>query len=131
MTAIIDAASLHTGNEQRDRHVRSGDFLDVERYPTIEFASTQVRDFDGESCTLVGQLTLHGVTRTVQLQTGFLGVVADPSGGERTGFSATTSISRAAFGVDIQLGFGAGNLVLADEIEIAIEIEFTASGSGL
>ncbi|WP_370452741.1 YceI family protein [Kribbella sp. VKM Ac-2568] len=59
----------------------------------------------------------------------FLGVVDDPSGVERTGFSATTRISRAAFGVDIQLGFGAGNVVVADTIEIAIEIEFTSDGS--
>ncbi|MGH3951025.1 MAG: YceI family protein [Pseudonocardiaceae bacterium] len=131
VTAVIDAASVHTGNEQRDRHVRSADFLDVEKYPTIEFTSTEVRDFDGETFTLVGELTLHGVTRTVQLETEFLGVAADPCGAERTGFSATTSISRAAFGVDIELGFGVGNVVVADTIEIAIEIEFTAGGSDL
>jgi polyisoprenoid-binding protein YceI len=131
VTAVIDAASVHTGNEQRDGHVRSADFLDVEKYPTMEFTSTDVRDFDGETFTLAGELTLHGVTRTVELQTEFLGVVADPSGAERTGFSATTTISRAAFGVDIELGFGAGNVVVADTIEIAIEIEFTASGSDL
>jgi polyisoprenoid-binding protein YceI len=131
VTAVIDATSVHTGNEQRDQHVRSADFLDVENYPTIEFTSTEVREFDGETFTLVGELTLHGVTRTVQLETEFLGVVADPSGVDRTGFSATTSISRAAFGVDIQLGFGAGNVVVTDTIEIAIEIEFTTSGSDL
>lgn len=129
VTAVIDAASVHTGNEQRDRHIRSADFLDVETYPTIEFTSTEIRDVDGEAFILVGELTVHGVTRTVQLETEFLGVVADPSGVERTGFSATTTISRAAFGVDIQLGFGAGNVVVADTVEIAIEIEFTASGS--
>ncbi|MGP4024564.1 YceI family protein [Actinomadura sp. 3N407] len=129
VTATIDAASVHTGNEQRDRHVRSADFLDVDRYPTIEFASTEVRDFDGENFTLVGELTLHGVTRTVRLEAGFHGAVADPSGGERTGFSATTTLSRAAFGVDIELGFGAGGVAVADTIEIAIEIEFTTGGS--
>ncbi len=128
-TAVIDAGSVHTGNEQRDQHVRSADFLDVATYPTIEFASTEVRDFDGETFTLVGELTLHGVTRTVELRTQFLGVVDDPSGAERTGFSATTTISRAAFGIDIQLGFGAGNVVVADTIEIAIEIEFTTADS--
>ncbi len=131
VTAIIDAASVHTGSEQRDQHVRSADFLDVEKYPTTEFTSVQVRDFDGETFTVVGELTLHGVTRTVELQAEFLGVVADPSGVQRTGFSATTTISRASFGVDIQLGFGAGNVVVADTIEIAIEIEFTADQSDL
>lgn len=129
VSAVIDAASVHTGNEQRDQHVRSADFLDVANHPTIEFTSTEVRDFDGETFTLVGELTLHGVTRTVELATEFLGVVPDPSGVERTGFSATTTVSRAAFGVDIQLGFGVGNVVVADSIEIGIEIEFTAGGA--
>jgi polyisoprenoid-binding protein YceI len=127
VTALIDPASVHTGNRQRDQHIRSADFLDVDKYPQIEFTSTEVRDFDGETFILVGELTLHGVTRTVQLEAEFLGVVDDPSGAERTGFSATTTISRAAFGVDIQLGFGAGNVVVADTIEIAIEIEFTTT----
>lgn len=129
VTVVIDAASVHTGTDQRDQHIRSADFLNVQQYPTIEFTSTEVRDFDGETFTLVGELTVHGVTRTVELATEHLGVVADPAGGERTGFSATVSISRAAFGVDIQLAFGAGNMVVADTIEIVIEIEFTSSGS--
>jgi polyisoprenoid-binding protein YceI len=71
---------------------------------------------------------VHGVTRIVELDSDFFGVTDDPSGIRRTGFSATTRLSRAAFGVDIQLGFGAGNLVVADAIEIAVEIEFTSEG---
>ncbi|MFI6294864.1 YceI family protein [Nonomuraea sp. NPDC050790] len=128
VTALIDPASVRTGNEQRDQHIRSADFLDVEKYPRIEFTSTGVRGFDGETFILVGELTLHGVTRTVELEAELLGFVDDPSGAERTGFSATTVISRAAFGVDIQLAFGAGDLVVADTVEIAIEIEFTSTG---
>lgn len=128
VTALIDPASVDTGNRQRDQHIRSADFLDVENYRQIEFTSTAARDLDGETFVLVGDLTLHGVTRTVELEAEFLGVVDDPSGTKRTGFSATTTISRAAFGVDIQLGFGAGNVVVADTIEIAIEIEFTGTG---
>ncbi|MEW9556250.1 YceI family protein [Nonomuraea sp. NPDC050783] len=128
VSALIDPASVHTGNEQRDQHIRSADFLDVEKYPQIAFTSTEVRGFDGETFVLVGELTLHGVTRTIEMGAEFLGVVDDPSGAKRTGFSATTTISRAAFGVDIQLGFGVGNVAVADTIEIAIEIEFTAAG---
>lgn len=124
VSAVIDAASVQTGNEQRDGHVRSADFLDVQRHPTIEFTSTGVRDFAGDTFTVDGELTVHGVTRTVELNAEFLGIVADPSGGQRTGFSATTTISRAAFGVDIHLAFGAGNVAVADAIEIAIDIEF-------
>ncbi|MFI0370632.1 YceI family protein [Actinomadura sp. 1N219] len=128
VTALIDPASVDTGNRQRDQHLRSADFLDVENHPQIEFTSTEVRGFDGETFVLVGELTLHGVTETVELEAEFHGVVDDPSGAGRTGFSATTTISRAAFGVDIQLAFGAGNAVVADAIEIAIEIEFTGTG---
>ena len=71
-------------------------------------------------------MTLHGLTRTVELRAEHLGVVDDPTGAQRTGFSATTTISRSAFGVDLQLGFGAGRVVVADSIEIAIEIEFVS-----
>lgn len=127
--AVMDAASVYTGNEQRDRHVRSADFLDVENHPRIEFASTQVRDVDGDTFTVVGDLTIRGVSRPVELAAQCLGMVDDPTGGERAGFTATTTISRAAFGVDIALAFGAGNVVVADTIEITIGIEFTSEGA--
>lgn len=129
VTATIDAASVRTGNDQRDNHVRSADFLDVATHPTFEFTSTDVRDVDGDTFVLVGDLTLHGVTHSVELAAEFLGVVADPSGVDRTGFSATTTISRAAFGVDIQLAFGAGNVVVGDAVGVAIEIEFTSEAT--
>lgn len=125
VTAVIDAASVNTGTEQRDQHIRSADFLGVEQFPTIEFASTGVRDVSGDTFTVVGDLTVHGVTRTVELAAEFLGAVEDPSAGERAGFSATTSISRAQFGVDIHLGFGAGDVVVAD----TIDIEFTSGAA--
>lgn len=127
VAAVIDTTSVHTGNEQRDQHIRSADFLDAAKYPQIEFTSTEVRGFDGEAFTLVGELTLHGVTRPVELAAEFLGVVDDPSGTRRTGFSATTTISRAAFGIDIHLPFGAGHVAVSDTIVITIEIEFTAT----
>jgi polyisoprenoid-binding protein YceI len=101
----------------------------VANHPSIGFASTQVRDVDGDSCTVAGDLTIHGVTRPVELAAQCLGTVDDPSGGERAGFTATTAISRAAFGVDIELGFGAGNVVVADTIEITIDVEFISGGA--
>ena len=124
VTTVIDAASVSTKTPDRDAHVRSADFLDVEKYPTIEFTSTEIRDFDGETFTLVGDLTLHGVTNSVELEAEFLGETVDAYGSLRTGFSAHTTISRKAFGVDIEMAFGAGNAVVADKIEIAIETEF-------
>ena len=128
VTAVVDAASVRTGHETRDQHIRSGDFLDVAAHPTMTFASTAVRDLDGGTCTLVGDLRVRGTTRAVELVTEFHGTGADPSGVPRTGFSATTTISRADFGIDVQLGFGAGNAVVADTVEIAIDIAFTAAG---
>lgn len=127
VVAVIDATSVETKSEQRNEHVKSPDFLDVAQFPTMEFRSTEVRDFDGEEFTLVGDLTLHGVTQQVELATEFLGATTDAYGAERAGFSATTTISRKAFGIDIEMGFGAGNAVVADKIEIALELEFTLS----
>lgn len=128
--AVVDAASVGTGTgtgtDQRDQHIRSADFLDVQNHPSIEFTSTQARDVDGTCFTLEGDLSIHGFTRPVELAAEFLGTVDDPSGGQRAGFTAMATISRAAFGVDIQLGFGAGNVVVADTIEIMIEVEFTS-----
>ena len=125
VTAVIDATSVNTKNADRDAHVKSGDFLDVETYPTISFASTAVEGFDGESFTLVGDLTLHGVTRSVSLDAEFLGETVDAYGATRTGFSAHTTIDRNDFGVTIDLAWGAGNKVVGNKIEIAIELEFT------
>lgn len=129
VTAVIDASSVETKSEQRNQHVTSADFLDTEKYPTIEFASTGVRGFDGENFALLGGLTVHGVSKPVELATEFLGTITDAYGKERAGFSASTSLSRAEFGVDIQLGFGAGNAVVADTIEISLELEFVLGGA--
>lgn len=126
VTAVIDTASVNTGNEHRDQHVSSADFLDVDRYPTMEFVSTGVRHFDGKTFTLAGELTLHGVTRPVGLDAEFHGVVDEQAGVRRMGFSATTAISRSAFGVDIEIPFG-GGIVVADKIDISIDIEFTST----
>ncbi len=123
--AEIDATSLNTNNADRDAHIRSGDFLEVEAYPTLTFASTEVRDFDGETFTLVGDLTLHGVTRSVELDAEFLGETVDAYGNTRSGFSASTVINRRDYGIVIDLAWGAGNKVVGDKIEISLELEFT------
>lgn len=125
VTAVIDAASVNTKNADRDAHVRSGDFLDTETYPTISFTSTAVEGFDGEEFKLVGDLTLHGVTKPVVLDVEFAGETVDAYGATRSGFTATTSINRNEFGVTIDLAWGAGNKVVGDKIEISLELEFT------
>lgn len=125
VTAVIDATSVNTKNSDRDAHVKSADFLDVENFPTITFVSTSVEDFDGENFKLVGDLTLHGVTKSVVLDAEFAGETVDAYGATRSGFTAHTTINRGDFGVTIDLAWGAGNKVVGEKIEIAIELEFT------
>ena len=125
VTAVIDAASVDTKQEQRNEHVKSPDFLHVEEHPTLTFVSTGVKDIDGDEFVLVGNLTIRGTTQPVELATEFLGATTDAYGFERVGFSATTTISRKEFGVSFNAAFGAGNSVVADKVEIALELEFT------
>jgi polyisoprenoid-binding protein YceI len=124
VTAVIDAASVDTKQDQRNEHVKSADFLDVENHPTLTFVSTAVRDFDGEEFVLVGDLTIRGTTQQVELAVEYLGETVDAYGSTRAGFSATTSISRKSFGVSFEAAFGAGNAVVADKVELALELEF-------
>jgi polyisoprenoid-binding protein YceI len=118
----IDAASIDTREEKRDAHLRSADFFDVEKHPELLFVSTRV-DRDGDDFVVAGDLTIHGVTRPVELKVESLGRSKDPWGGERAGFSAATSISRKDFGLHWNVALEAGGVVVGDEIKIAIEIE--------
>ena len=124
VTAEINAASVDTNQEQRDAHVRSADFLDAENHPTLTFVSTELRDVDGDTFVLAGDLTIRGTTRPVELAGEFQGQTVDAYGNDRMGFSATTSISRKDFGVSFSAVFGAGNAVVADKVDITIDIEF-------
>ena len=124
MTAAIDANSVHTKNDMRDNHVRSADFLDAENYPTIDFVSTEIRNFDGETFVLVGDLTVRGVTKRVELAGEFLGATIDAYGKSRTGFSAIGTINRKEFGVSFSAAFGVSNSVVSDKVELSIDIEF-------
>ncbi len=122
VTASIDATSIDTGNVQRDDHVRSADFFDVANHPTWTYRSTAVRS-DGDDIVLDGELTIKGVTRSVPLTLEVNGFGPDPFGGTRAGFSASTSISRHDFGVDIAMPLDGGGVVLSDKIQINLEIE--------
>lgn len=122
--AVADAAGVETKNETRNNHVRSDDFLDVENHPTVDFRSTQVRDFDGETFVLDGELTVRGVTKPITLNAEFLGAVVDPYGKDRVGFAASGSINRKDFGVKFSPVFGVSNAVVSDKVELTIEAEF-------
>jgi len=122
VTAEIDLASIDTGNSQRDDHIRSADFFEVEKYPTMSYRSSGVAA-DGDDYRLEGELTLHGVTRSVPLKLELNGFTADPYGGQRTGFSASGEINRKDFGIDISVPMDGGGVVVGDKITIAIEAE--------
>jgi polyisoprenoid-binding protein YceI len=122
--ATIDAASIDTREPQRDAHLRSPDFLDVERYPEITFRSTSVQP-RGDGYVVAGELTIHGVTRLVQLDLEFNGVQEAPNFGKRAGFSASTEISRADFGMEFNMPLDGGGVVVGDKIKINLEVEAT------
>jgi polyisoprenoid-binding protein YceI len=122
VTASVDLASVDTGNEQRDEQVRAARFLDTENHPTMTYRSTAVRR-DGDGIVVDGQLTLHGVTRSVPLSVELGGIGPDPWGGTRIGFSATAVIDRRDFGIDVSLPIDGGGVVVSDRVQIQLEIE--------
>lgn len=119
----IDTNSVDTRDATRDNHVRTADFLDVENHPTITFTSTAVRPVDAGSWKVDGDLTIRGVTKPVVLDVNLEGVVQDPYGNHRVGFSATTEINRDDFGVSFGAVMEAGGLVVAKKVSIEIEAE--------
>jgi polyisoprenoid-binding protein YceI len=121
-TATIEVDSITTGNDQRDSHIRSADFFDVENHPRWTFRSTGVRA-DGDEIVLDGELTIKGVTRTVPLTLEVNGFGPDAYGGFRAGFSASTTIDRNDFGVDTKLPMDGGGVVVGDKVQIALEVE--------
>lgn len=122
VNATIDATTITTGTEQRDNHIRSADFFEVEKHPTWTFASTAVRADDGD-LFLDGNLTIKGVTRPVSLSLEVNGFGPDAYGGTRAGFSASTSINRNDFGVDIAMPLDGGGVVVGEKVQIQLEIE--------
>jgi polyisoprenoid-binding protein YceI len=123
VTASISLDSIDTRNEQRDNHIRSADFFDVNQFPTMTYRSTGLVDNGDGSWTLDGELSLHGVTKNVPLKLEVNGFAADPYGGQRAGFSASTELSRNDFGIDISLPMDGGGVVVGDKVAITLEIE--------
>ncbi len=122
VTAEIDLASINTGNEQRDGHIRSADFFEVETYPTMTYRSTGVR-LDGGDYVLDGELTLKGVTRSVPLKLELNGFGPDPFGGTRASFTAIGEINRRDFNVNFSAPMETGGAVVADKVTLHLEIE--------
>jgi polyisoprenoid-binding protein YceI len=122
VTATVDLGSIDTRQEQRDAHIRSADFFDVENHPQMTFRSTAVRT-DGADWVVEGDLTIKGRTRPVTLALELNGFGPDAYGGTRAGFSARTDINRNDFGVDIKMPMDGGGVVVGDKITVELEIE--------
>lgn len=118
----LKAASLDTRTDQRDQHLRSADFLDVEKYPEIKFRSTRIEG-DKDSFKLTGDLTIRDVTRPITLDVEFEGAGKDPWGGERVGFSAKGKIDRRDFGLTWNQALETGGVVVGNDIKINLEVE--------
>lgn len=128
VNVTIDADSIDTRDEGRDQHLRTNDFFDVQNHPTWTFASTAVRYLGKGKLEIDADLTIRGTTRPVTLKGELEGVVRDPWGNHRVGFSATTEINRDDFGVSFGAVTEAGGLVVAKKVTIEIEAEAVYQG---
>ena len=123
VTAEIDAASVDTKQEQRDAHVRSADFLDVENHPTLDFRSTSIVSHKGAEFVVRGDLTIRGVTREVDLKVEFDGVAKSPWGQEVVAFTATTEFDREEFGITWNQALETGGVLVGKKIAVQISAE--------
>jgi polyisoprenoid-binding protein YceI len=121
--AKIDAASVETGDEQRDAHLRSPDFFDVERYPEITFRSTTIEGSSPSHFLVHGDLTAHGVTRPVALEVEYHGWTPSPLGDRRAGFSASTELNREDFCLTWNVALETGGVLVGKKIRLEFEIE--------
>ncbi|WII71396.1 YceI family protein [Bdellovibrio sp. 22V] len=122
--ATIDASSINTREPQRDTHLKSADFFDVEKYPTIQFKSKKVEK-DGDDLKVTGDLTIHGVTKEVALQVeGPSEEMKDPYGNIKIGISATTKIKRKDFGLSWNAALEAGGVLVGDDVTISLDVQF-------
>jgi len=119
----VDTASVESGDEKRDEHLRSPDFFDVERYPKITFRSTRLEGESPGHFLVHGDLTVHGVTRPVTLEAEYHGWLSSPIGDRRAGFSATTEVDREDFGLTWNVAVEAGGVLVGKKAKLEFEIE--------
>ncbi|MDT5039235.1 MAG: hypothetical protein QOE51_220 [Actinoplanes sp.] len=123
VTATIQTASVFTGQPDRDNHLRTGDFFEAEKYPTIEFKSTGIKSQSGNEFLLDGQLTIKGITKAVELLVEFEGAGRSPYGNDLFGFSASTEIDREDWGLTYNMALESGGVMIGKKVKIEIEGE--------
>ncbi len=123
--ASIDAASINTREPQRDAHLKSADFFDVEKFPTLSFKSSRITRTDENELKVTGDLTIHGVTQSVVFAVeGPSAPAKDPWGNTRVGLAATAKINRKDFGLRWNAGLETGGILVGDEVTISLELQF-------
>ena len=122
VSATIQAASLDTGDAQRDAHLKSPDFFDVEQYPTITFTSTEVAREDEGTCQITGDLTIKGVTKPVTIEFESTGSARDPFGNLRVGFEGATSINRKDWGLSWNAALETGGVLVSEKIKLEFDV---------
>lgn len=121
----IDASSINTNEQQRDAHLRSADFFEVEKFPNITYESTDVKKVDDHHYIAIGNLTIHGITKEVTMNVEASDVVKDPMGNYRAGFTITGTLSRKTFGLTWNGSMPGGNSIIADDIHVDCTFEAT------
>jgi polyisoprenoid-binding protein YceI len=121
VSVTLDPATVSTGDANRDGHLKSPDFFEIEKFDTWTFVSTGVRE-DGDKHIIAGDLTIHGVTKPVELATEFNGTAEDPFGNTRAGFEASVVISRKDFGLVWNAALAAGGVLVSDKITISLDV---------
>ena len=125
----IQATSIDTANENRDKDLRSADFFDVEKFPTITFKSTRMTPKGKDAYDVTGNLTMRGVTKEITLPVSFLGFMKDPRGTERAGFETAITLNRKDFGITWNRTLDAGGVLLGDEVWVSINLEVRQEAS--
>jgi polyisoprenoid-binding protein YceI len=123
LSVTIGMASVNSGNDTRDEHLRSAELFDVGRWPTATYRSSRVTWTGGPDATVEGELTIHNTTRPVPLVVRFLGHARDPWGGDRAVFSATGRVNREDFGITWNMALETGGILVSKEVDLEIEVE--------
>lgn len=119
----IDAASVNTNDAKRDEHLKSPDFFDVQKFPSLSFKSTRIELLDKKSAKIYGDLTIHGVTKEAVLNTEYIGQSKSPWGTTSAGFSASAKVNRKDFGLEWNVALETGGMLVGDDIKVDIEVE--------
>ncbi len=119
----IDASSIFTNNEDRDKHLRSADFFDTDNFSELIFTGKSLQKKDDENFRLTGDLSIRGISREITLDVGFGGVNKDPWGNEKAGFSISGAISRKDWGLNWNAALEAGGVLVSDEVKISAEVQ--------